>query len=200
MPINLQKGQKISLEKEAPGLNSAMLGLGWDINKKKNSGGFFSKLFSGSQESAFDLDSGCLMINSSGKLDTIVYYSNLRSPDGSVIHSGDNLTGEGDGDDEKILVDLKKVPEKISKLIFIVNIFQAKQRKQDFSMVENAFIRLVDSRGNNEVARFNLSKNEAGITAMTFAELNREGNEWKMTAIGKGSVAGSLQEMASAYE
>lgn len=203
MGINLQKGQTISLEKESPGLTKVIMGLGWDINKKKNSGGFFSKLFSPA-DAPFDLDAACLMLNQRGKLEFMVYYSNLKSPDGSISHSGDNLTGQGDGDDEQIVVDLKNVPLNIKKLVFAVTIFQAKERKQDFGQVENAFVRMVNIY-NNEIVRYRLNSSFPGLTSMILAEVYREnsvppGNEWKIKAIGEGSKEGSLHELAERYK
>jgi tellurium resistance protein TerD len=199
MGINLQKGQTISLEKEAPGLSKVIMGLGWDIKKAPGSGGFFSKLFS-TPDAAFDLDAACLMLNPGGKNEFMVYYSNLKSPDGSINHSGDNLTGAGEGDDEQIIVDLKSVPANIQKLIFAVTIFQAKERKQDFGQVENAFVRMVNASNNNEIARYNLSSSYPGMTSMILAEVTREGNGWKMAALGESSKAGSLHEVAEQYK
>lgn len=200
MSINLQKGQRISLAKEAPGLSKVIMGLGWDINQNKSKGGgFFSKLFSG-PPAAFDLDAACIMLNDSGKFENMVYYSNLRSSDSSIIHTGDNLTGEGEGDDEQIIVDLNKVSANISKLVFVVNIFQAIQRKQDFSMVENAFVRLVDAASNKEIAKYNLSDSYPDMTAMTLAEVFRSDNGWDMQASGKPSKVSSLHEMSEQYK
>ncbi len=200
MGINLQKGQKISLEKESPGLSKVIMGLGWDINKNKNSGGgFFNKLFS-QQNSAFDLDAACIMLNDTGKLENMVYYSNLKSPDGSITHTGDNLTGEGEGDDEQIIVDLKNVPSNIQKLVFAVSIFQSKERKQDFGQVENAFVRMIDQAKNSEIAKYNLSSSYPGMTSMILAEVSRENNGWTMAAVGEASKAGSLHEVSQHYK
>jgi len=199
MGINLQKGQSISLEKEAPGLSKVTMGLGWDTNKNKPSGGFLSKMFAAAP-SAFDLDAACLMLNQNGKLEFMVYFGQLNSPDGSIKHSGDNLTGEGQGDDEKINVDLSSVPQNISKLIFAVTIFQAKDRKQDFGQVANAYVRMVNSGNNAEISRYNLSTGYPGMTSMLLAELHLENNQWKMTALGEGSKAASLVELSQSYK
>ena len=199
MGINLQKGQTISLAKEAPGLSKVIMGLGWDIKKKSTPGGFFSKLFSAA-DADVDLDAACLMLNQSGKLEFMVYYSNLKSPDGSIVHSGDNLTGEGEGDDEQIIVDLKSVPRNINKLVFAVTIFQAKDRKQDFGQVENAFVRMVNASNNNEIARYSLSSGYPGMTSMILAEVYRENDEWRMSAVGEGSQVDSLHKLSERYK
>jgi stress response protein SCP2 len=204
MGINLQKGQKISLAKEAPNLSKVIMGLGWDVRKKSSqkSGGFLGSLFGGgaSQEEQFDLDAACLMLNSNDKLFDFVYFGNLTSKCGSVIHSGDNLTGEGDGDDEQIRVDLNRVPPDVKKLIFLVNIYKANDRKQDFGMVENAFVRMVNADNNQEIAKYNLSDNYPGKTTMYLAEVYRHNNEWKMGAIGEGTTDSSLSEIANKYK
>lgn len=202
MAINLQKGQRISLSKEEPNLSRIIMGLGWDVRKISNQskGGLFSSLFGGSsQHLDFDLDASCLMINENEKLHDIVYFGNLTSKCGSVIHSGDNLTGEGEGDDEQIRVDLSRVPSNVKKLVFVVNIYRAHERKQDFGMVENAFVRLVNADNNKEIARYNLTDSYPGKTTMTLAEVYRHNNEWKMAAIGEGSTEDSLTELASKY-
>jgi tellurium resistance protein TerD len=201
MGINLQKGQKISLEKDAPGLSKVIMGLGWDINKTKkpSGGGFFSKLFSAAEE-AFDLDAACIMLTKNGKFENMVYFSNLRSPDGSITHTGDNLTGEGEGDDEQIIVDLKNVPANIHTLVFAVTIYKAKERKQDFGQVQNAFVRMVNEANNQEIAKFSLSSSYPGMTSMIMAELTREDDGWKMSAVGSGSNAGSLHEVTNSYK
>lgn len=202
MAINLQKGQRISLSKEDPGLSRVIMGLGWDVRKsaQQKKGGFLSGLFGGSsQEEHFDLDSACLMLDNNEKLYDFVYFGNLTSKCGSVIHSGDNLTGEGEGDDEQIRVDLSKVPANVKKLVFLVNIFKANERKQDFGMVENAFVRLVNADNNKEIAKYNLSENYPGKVTMYLAEVYRHNNEWKMGALGEGSNEASLSEVVSKY-
>jgi len=184
MTINLQKGQRISLEKEAPGLKKIIVGLGWDVN---TSGG-----------SNFDLDASCFMLKD-GKLQKAIYFADLKSPCGSVIHTGDNLTGAGEGDDEQIKVDLSKVPDNIDKLVFAVNIYQAKGRNQHFGMVNNAFVRIVDESTGKEVARYSLSESYPNMTAMVLAELYRHNSEWKMAALGVGSTANAISELAQEY-
>jgi len=203
MAINLQKGQKISLSKEAPGLSKVIMGLGWDVRKisQQKSGGFLGGLFGGgiSREENFDLDAACLMLDNNEKLYDFVYFANLTSRCGTVIHSGDNLTGKGEGDDEQIRVDLNKVPSNVKKLVFLVNIFKANERKQDFGMVENAFVRMVNADNNKEVAKYNLSENYPGKTTMYLAEVYKHNDEWKMGALGEGSTESSLSEVASKY-
>lgn len=197
MSINLQKGQRISLKKEAPSLSRLMCGLGWDVaDQSRGLGGML-------QSADFDLDASVLCLNENDKLKgnaNVVYFGNLRHQSGAITHLGDNLTGEGEGDDEQILVDLPDVPAEISKLLFVVNIYNAVKRKQDFSQVENAFVRLVDLSNNKEIARYTLSGNDyQGKTSMLLAEVYRHNDEWKMAAIGEGSELNSLQEMVNHY-
>lgn len=196
MAINLQKGQKISLKKEAPKLQQLMCGLGWDVAKKK---GLLGGLF----QADFDLDASVLCLDSRGKLKSnsdIIYFGNLRHHSSAINHLGDNLTGSGDGDDEEINVNLPLIPSNISKLVFVVNIYEAIPRKQDFGQVENAFVRLVNISNNQEIVRYTLSKNGyQGKTGMIMAQLNRVDDDWEMTAKGEGIVAKSLEDIAKLY-
>jgi tellurium resistance protein TerD len=196
MAINLTKGQSISLKKEAPGLTKLMCGLGWDVAQSRG----FMGLFKGDN---FDLDASVLCLTSSGKLKSkseVIYFSNLRHRSGAITHLGDNLTGEGAGDDEQILVDLPRVPDDIAKLVFVVNIYNCQQRKQSFGQVKNAFVRLVDSSNNKEIARYSLFGEEYdGKTGMILAEVYRDNGEWKMEAVGKGLIVDGLQEMTKDY-
>ena len=196
MAINLTKGQRISLKKEAPGLTKIMCGLGWDVAGPK---GLFG-LFKGDD---FDLDASVLCLNEKGKLKSkseVIYFGNLNHRSGAVIHLGDNLTGEGQGDDEQIIVDLPRIPDDITKLVFVVNIYNCKQRKQSFGMVKNAFVRLVDLANNKEIARYTLLGEEyEGKTGMILAEVYREDGEWKMEAVGKGIMVDGLQAMTNEY-
>jgi tellurium resistance protein TerD len=201
MTINLQKGQRISLSKEAPGLTKIICGLGWDVLKPAG-GGFLSKL--GSKVVAdYDLDTSVICLNDAGKLvdnNNIIYFANLQHPSGSIVHQGDNLTGAGDGDDEVILIDLSRIPANISKLVFVVNIYDCQSRKQDFSQIENAFVRLVNTTNNQELARFNLSGQDyQGMTGMVLAEVYRHNEEWKMAAIGNGISVNGLTELVRTY-
>lgn len=196
MAINLTKGQRISLKKEAPGLTKIMCGLGWDVAESK---GLFG-LFKGDD---FDLDASVLCLNEKGKLKSkseVIYFGNLNHRSGAVVHLGDNLTGEGQGDDEQIIVDLPRIPDDITKLVFVVNIYNCKQRKQSFGMVKNAFVRLVDLANNKEIARYTLLGEEyEGKTGMILAEVYREDGEWKMEAVGKGIMVDGLQAMTNEY-
>ena len=206
MSISLQKGQRISLSKESPGLSKIMCGLGWDVaeKKSKSGGGLFSALTGGGGGQDSDLDATVLCLDDKNKLASkkdIVYFGNLKHPSGAIIHQGDNLTGEGEGDDEVILVDLAKIPAQISKLVFVVTIYQAVKRKQDFGQVENAFVRLVNQGNNKELARYNLSGNDyTQMTAMTLAEVYRHQGDWKMAAVGNGFQVEGLQDIVKKYQ
>ncbi len=199
MTITLQRGQRISLFKEAPGLTQITCCLGWDEGKKSG-GGFFSA-FGGTQN--FDLDASVLCLDRDNRITDIkdiVYFGNLEHQSRAIIHQGDNLTGDSDGDDEVIVVDLPKIPARISRLVFVVNIYDCIQRKQDFSQVENAFVRLVNRTNNKELARYELSGNSyAGMTGMILAEIYRHNNEWKMAAIGNGFKVEGLKDIAANY-
>ena len=199
MAITLQKGQRISLSKEAPGLTKLICGLGWDV-AKRSGGGFFSNFSSSGQD--YDLDASVICLDANGKLTdnkNVVYFGNLRHPSGFITHQGDNLTGAGDGDDEVIIVDLPRIPTQITKVVFVVNIYQCIERKQDFGQIENAFVRLVNSN-NKELARYNLSGKEyMGMTGMVLAEVYRHNNEWKMAAIGNGVNVNGLGELIKSY-
>lgn len=176
MGINLEKGQKISLAKEAGGeLNSVVMGLGWDAVKKR---GFLG--FGGGGE--IDLDASCFLFDEQNELRDLVYFGQLRSQDGSIQHSGDNRTGEGDGDDEQIAVALTRIPAHIKTLVFTVSNYTG----QDFSKVENAYCRLINGQNGQEIARYNLSA-QGKHTAQVMAKIYRHNGEWKMHAIGENS-------------
>jgi tellurium resistance protein TerD len=202
--INLQKGQKIDLTKGNPGLARIMVGLGWDEAKgKQKSGGFLGGLFSGGASAPIDCDASAFLLDSQGKLtrkDRLVYFGNLQSGDLSVKHSGDNLTGAGAGDDEQIHVDLSRVPSDVHKIVFVVNIYDCIKRKQDFGLIDNAFIRIVDPVSNQELCRYNLTDNYAGRTSLVVAEVYRYKNEWKFAAIGEGTNDASLSELVRRYQ
>lgn len=194
MSINLQKGQKIDLTKGNAGLSDIMVGLGWDAAEQK--GGFFRQVH------PIDCDASVILVNESEKLkDTrdVVYFGNLSHSSGSIIHMGDNLTGDGDGDDEQIKVNLNMVPQYVSKLIFVVNIYDAFKRKQHFGMVRNAFIRIVDLKSNKEILRFSLTDDYSQFTDVVVGEVYRHGSEWKFAAIGQGTNYGSLKELIKKY-
>lgn len=196
MSINLSKGQKIDLKKANPGLSAITVGLGWDP-VQSTGGGFLKSLF-GSSESSVDCDASVFMLNKNGTLDNmkdLVYFGNLRSICGSLMHSGDNLTGDGDGDDEQILVNLDKIPANIQNLVFVVNIYNCVQRKQHFGMIKNAFIRVVDTNTRKEIARYNLTDDYSGKTGLVVGNIYRQGNTWQFGAIGQGTNDTGLKDM-----
>jgi tellurium resistance protein TerD len=189
MAIFLGKGQGISLSKTNPGLSEVFLGLGWDVASNK--------------DVECDLDAFAFLLGANEKLISdshLVFYNNLTSPDPnqSVQHMGDNSTGEGEGDDEAIKVNLKKVPAEVQKIVFAVTIFDAEERNQNFGQVKNAFVRLVNAQTQEEVIHYNLVENYSGATALIMAELYREDGGWAMQAVGKG-YKGGAQELIDAY-
>ncbi|RVU16887.1 TerD family protein [Methylobacterium oryzihabitans] len=188
MAISLSKGQSIDLRKQAPGLTRVRMGLGWDPVKK---GGFFKRL-SGRENSPIDLDASCLLYDSARRLGDAVWYGQLQSRDGSVKHSGDNLTGDGDGDDETIFVDLTRLASSVAALVFTVNSF----RGQTFDEVDNAVCRLVDDVSGREIARFDLRERGAH-TGVVMAVLSRVGDTWSMKAVGKPANGRSARDMDS---
>lgn len=201
MAVNLQKGQKVNLKKEdGSSLRKVMVGLGWDpVKETKKSGGFLSSIFSGGAPD-IDCDASVFMCQD-GKLtdvNDIVYFGNLEHSSGSVRHMGDNLTGDGEGDDEQVFVDLDKVPGQYDKLVFVVNIYKADDRKQHFGMIGNAFMRIVDDKG-TEFCRYNLTEKLDQMTAMVFGEIYRYKGEWKFNAIGQGTKDLSVSELAGRY-
>ena len=187
MAIKLTKGGNISLSKEAPGLKSILVGLGWDTRSTDGE--------------EFDLDASAFLLTSSGKVRSdqdFIFYNQLRSADGSVRHAGDNRTGEGAGDDEVIEIDLDKVPQDVDKVAVTVTIHDAEPRRQNFGMVSNAYIRVVNRDGDAEITRFDLSEDMSVETAMIFGELYRHSGEWKFKDIGQG-YAGGLGPLARNY-
>ncbi|WP_312472980.1 TerD family protein [Neobacillus sp.] len=202
MAINLQKGQRVDLTKSNPGLSKVLVGLGWDPVQTSSGGGLFGSLFGGGSAPNVDCDASVIMLDANDRLQNnkdVIYFGNLRSNDGSVQHTGDNLTGDGDGDDEQIIVDLSKVPSRIQKLVFVVNIYDCVKRKQHFGMIQNAFIRVVNPGNHQELIHYNLSDNYSGLTCLVAGELYRHGNEWKFGAVGTGTTAGSLSEIVRTY-
>lgn len=184
--ISLQKGERVDLSKSNPSLANAGVGLGWDVNSAQ--GG-----------EAFDLDASVLLLNASGKLRSekdIIYFRNLKGQ--GVEHSGDNLTGEGDGDDEVISVDLAALEPEVDSALFLVNIYQAKERKQNFGMVNNAFIRIFDKSDNRQIMKFDLSEDKSTSTGMIMGKLYRKDGEWKFQAIGE-EANGDLNEICKPY-
>lgn len=188
MAIQLSKGQRIDLTKNDPSLKNILIGLGWDV-----------KTFDGGQD--FDLDASVFLLDESGKcrndLD-FIFYNNLQSQDGSVTHLGDNRTGEGDGDDEQVTIQLSRVPQSVHRIAITVTIHDAEQRNQNFGQVANAFVRLVNQDNDYEVLRFDLGEDFSIETAVVFCELYRHGADWKFNAIGSG-YQGGLAALVRAY-
>lgn len=187
MALSLSKGGNISLSKTDPGLKKVLIGLGWD-----------ERATDGSE---FDLDASVFMVAESGKVrgdQDFIFYGQLKSPEGAVEHTGDNRTGEGDGDDEAIKVDLSLVPADVQRLVVTVTIHDAEQRNQSFGQVANAFIRVVNDETQSEVVRYDLSEDYSTETAMEFGEVYRHAGEWKFRAIGQG-YAGGLMAMCQRY-
>ncbi|TKV57843.1 TerD family protein [Nakamurella flava] len=179
MGVSLTKGGNVSLTKAAPGLKAVAVGLGWDVRSTTGTD--------------FDLDASALGLGEDHKIvsdEYFVFFNNTKSPEGAIEHKGDNLTGEGEGDDEVIAVDLSTVPTSVSSIVFPVSIYEGDARGQSFGQVRNAFIRVVNTEDNNELARYDLSEDASTETAMVFGELYRSGTEWKFRAIGQGYAAG----------
>ncbi|MEK5331252.1 MULTISPECIES: TerD family protein [unclassified Lysinibacillus] len=188
MGIQLSKGQRIDLMKQDPGLNNVGIGLGWDV-----------KQFDGGSD--FDLDASVFLLDASGKCrneQDFIFYNNLTSPDKSVQHMGDNRTGLGDGDDEKILVNLKQVSPQIEKIVVTVTIYDAEGRRQNFGQVLNAYVRLSNEESGSEVLRYDLAEDFSIETAVVFCELYRHNGEWKFAAVGSG-YQGGLASLINAY-
>jgi tellurium resistance protein TerD len=179
MSVALTKGGNVSLSKSAPNLTSIAVGLGWDARSTSGAD--------------FDLDASALLTGANGKVlsdSHFVFFNNLTSPDGSVEHTGDNLTGEGEGDDETINVELPRVPPEAQKIVFTVSIYEAEQRGQAFGQVTNAYIRVVNRADGSELARYDLSEDASTETAMIFGEVYRRDSEWKFRAVGQGYASG----------
>jgi len=179
MSVSLSKGGNVSLSKEAPGLTDIVVGLGWDVRTTDGAD--------------FDLDASAILVNESDKVVSdkhFVFFNNLKTPEGAVEHTGDNLTGEGEGDDEQIKVGLNTVPGEVAKIVFPVSIYDADSRSQSFGQVRNAFIRVVNGANQQEIARYDLTEDASTETAMVFGEVYRAGQEWKFRAVGQGWASG----------
>lgn len=188
MAVNLKKGQKVDLTKGNPGLSKIIVGLGWDINR-----------YDGGSD--FDLDASAFCLTASGKVASdsdFVFYSNGTHPSGAVVYGGDNRTGEGEGDDETIAVDLKMVPENIERIAFTVTIYDAFERKQNFGQVSNAYVRVVDQSNGQELIRYDLEEDFSIETAVVVGEIYRHGGEWKFNAVGSG-YQGGLEALCRNY-
>jgi len=177
--VSLTKGGNVSLSKEAPGLTAVTVGLGWDVRTTTGT--------------EFDLDASAIVLGADGKVVSdkhFIFFNNKTSPDGTVEHTGDNLTGEGEGDDEQIKVNLAGLPADVDKVVFPVSIYDADSRSQSFGQVRNAFIRVVNQAGAGEIARYDLTEDASTETAMVFGELYRSGADWKFRAVGQGYASG----------
>lgn len=201
MAVSLKKGQEVELRTNTgEGLNRVMIGLGWDPIKQPKKGGLFGFLAEKIPE--IDCDASVLVCNKEGKLESkadVIYYHNLVHSSGAIRHMGDNKTGNGEGDDEQVMVNLDDVPENYHKLVFIVSIYQSVQREQHFGMIHNAFIRIFERDNETEICRFDLTDNYEDMTAMIFGELNRYEDGWKFNAIGKGTKDSSLAEIVRRF-
>ncbi|MFG2329702.1 TerD family protein [Streptomyces sp. NPDC048604] len=179
MAVSLSKGGNVSLTKEAPGLTAVTVGLGWDVRTTTGTD--------------FDLDASAIGVDATGKVASeahFVFFNNKATPDQTIVHTGDNRTGEGGGDDEQINVNLAQLPPNVDKIVFPVSIYDAVTRSQNFGQVRNAYIRILNQAGGAEIARYDLSEDAAVETAMVFGELYRNGQEWKFRAVGQGYAAG----------
>lgn len=188
MAISLSKGQKVDLTKGNPGLSKITVGLGWDTNK-----------YDGGK--SFDLDSSVFLLNAAGKCESekdFVFFNNLEGGNGSVVHKGDNLTGEGDGDDEQVKINLSDVPQSIEKIAFTITIHEAEERSQNFGQVSNSFVRIVSDDSNEELIRYDLGEDFSIETAVVVGELYRHNGEWKFSAIGSG-YQGGLASLVNDY-
>ncbi len=187
MAISLQKGGNVNLSKEAPGLKKLTVGLGWDPRATDGT--------------EFDLDGRAYLLNSSGKVRSdadFIFYNNAKSADGSIVHTGDNRSGAGDGDDESVNLDLDRIPADVDKIVFAVTIHDADSRKQSFGQVSKAYMRCINADGQKEIARFDLSEDGSTETAMIFGEVYRSGAEWKFRAVGQG-FKGGLGPLAKSF-
>lgn len=194
MSVSLQKGQKVSLTKENAGLTSVMVALGWDEAERKR--GLFSP-----KPEPIDCDASAFLLTN-GKVarkEDVVYFGNLTHMSGAVRHMGDNLTGEGNGDDEQIFVDLQNVPADYDRIAIVVNIYQCEQRRQHFGMIKNAYIRIMDGKNGKELCRYNLTDDYSNMTAMIFGEVYRHGSEWKFNAVGQGTTDAGINELIKRF-
>lgn len=201
MAISLQKGQKIDLTKGNAGLSDLIVGLGWDPAEQSGGSGLFKGFF-GSKKIEIDCDASVILLDENGyftRKEHMIFFNNLKSPCGSVAHLGDNRTGGGDGDDEQVLIQLQKVPAEIHKIVFVVNIYDCQKRKQDFGMIKNAFIRVINKDNMQEITRFNLTEDYAGKTALIVGEVYRHKGEWKFAALGESTQDVSISAVVKRY-
>ncbi|MEG0383388.1 TerD family protein [Solibacillus cecembensis] len=204
MTINLQKGQRVDLTKGNTGLNKIQIGLGWDPVQQKSSGGLLGGLFGGggAKTANVDCDSSVILLKGDrlAAKEDVIYFGNLKGANGAVVHSGDNITGAGEGDDEQVIVELKSIPADYNRLIFVVNIYEAAKRNQHFGMIQNAFIRVVNTATNEELLKYNLSEDYSGKTTLITGEIYRHENEWKFAALGTGTQDNSIGEVVRKYQ
>ena len=187
MALSLSKGGNLSLTKTDPTLNNVLVGLGWDARATDGAD--------------FDLDASIFLLGANDKVrgeHDFIFYNQPRSPEGAVEHTGDNRTGEGDGDDESVKINLSKVPADVQKIVITVTIHEAEQRRQNFGQVQNAFVSIVNDTNQNEIVRYDLNEDYSVETAMIFAELYRHNGEWKFRAVGQG-YSGGLKAMCNQY-
>ena len=176
MSVKLVKGERVNLNKEAPGLKKIIIGLGWDPNNTNT--GY-----------DYDLDASAFVLGTNGKVlgdEWFIFYNQLESPDKAILHTGDNLTGDGDGDDEEIIVDLNKIDIKVERIVFTVTIHEAVERGQNFGQITNSYIRILDANTNKEILKYELDEDYSTETAINFGELYKKGNEWRFKAVGNG--------------
>jgi tellurium resistance protein TerD len=188
MAVNLVKGGRVNISKDNAGLEKILVGLGWDPNITDTG-------------DDFDLDASLFVLDKSGKVisdDWFIFYNQLRSPDGSIVHQGDNRTGEGEGDDEKIEIYLSKIDNRVDRIVFVVTIHEADERRQNFGQVNNSYIRIVDTKNNKEILKYELDEDYSTETAINFGELYKKNGEWRFKAVGDG-FKGGLREFAKMY-
>lgn len=189
MAVKLTKGATVNLKKDAPNLKKVLIGLGWDPIKKSR--GFFGR----GSDADMDIDASVICIDSNNQKESVVYYGDLKHRSGAIKHCGDNLTGDGDGDDEQIIIDLDKIPSNIERLAVIINIYQAYSRGQHFGNVENCFVHADDMDTNKELVRYDIDGNFDGKTGIFVADIYRYNGEWKFKAIGEGVKVGAISDM-----
>lgn len=201
MGVNLVKGQKVNLQKDnGSQLKKVIVGLGWDAAQPQKASGL-AGLFGGTKTQNIDCDASAFVCQN-GKIvsnSDIVYFGNLSHVSGAVQHMGDNLTGDGAGDDEQLIVNLEQVPQNYDRIVFVVNIYQASARNQHFGMIQNAYIRIVDTDTNQEMCRYNLSDNYDGMTAMIFGEIYRNNGQWKFSATGQATTDNDIKSLARRF-
>ena len=202
MSVNLKKGQRVELTKDNTGLKRVMVGLGWDEAEEHQIKGSPFGSFRNSKKQDIDCDAMAFLLDDNGHIAEradVVFFNNLNHISGCVIHQGDNLTGQGEGDDERIMIDLARLPARYDRVVILASIYKAAERGQNFGMIRNAFIRLVDADTGRELCIYNLSENYQGMTAMVFGEIYRRNGEWKFNAIGQPLQISSVARLAEQY-